>query len=118
MSPTAFPRTLVATAVLFGLVTMGFVSIALVKAPHNFPSHRAVMAKSYAADRSATARSDHVALLIANSNYPDADITLPEVAAGADLLANVLHSQCFRALRRSRLHSAVHNGPFTVDVLL
>src|SRR5258705_5745649 len=95
MSRTALPRTLMATAVLFGLVSTGFVSIALVKAPHNFPSHRAVMAKSYAANRSATARSDHVALLIANSNYPDADIPLPEVAAGADLLANVLHSHGF-----------------------
>ena len=95
MSRTAFPRTLMATAVLFGLVSTGFASIALMKAPHNFPSHRAVLAKSYAANRSATARSDHVALLIANSNYPDADIPLPEVAAGADLLANVLHSHGF-----------------------
>jgi len=56
MSRTAFPRTLMATAVLFGLVSTGFVSIAFVKAPHSFPSHRAVMAKSYAANRSATAR--------------------------------------------------------------
>jgi len=95
LSRTAFPRTLMATAILFGLVSTGFVSIALVKAPHNFPSHRAVMAKSYAANRSATARSDHMALLIANSNYPDADFPLPEVAVGADLLANVLHSHGF-----------------------
>src|SRR5712671_4184228 len=95
MSRTAFPRALMATAVLFGLVSTGFASIALVKAPHNFSSHRAMMAKSYAANRSATARSDHVALLIANSNYPDADGPLPEVAAGADLLANVLHSHGF-----------------------
>jgi hypothetical protein len=84
-----------ATAVLFGLVSTGFASIAMVKAPHNFPSHRAVTAKSYVANRSPTARSDHVALLIANSNYPDADSPLPEVAAGADLLANVLHSHGF-----------------------
>src|SRR5467141_850163 len=95
MSRTAFPRTLMATAVLFGLVSTGFASIALVKAPHNFLSHRAVMAKSYAANRSSTVRSDHVALLIANSNYPDAEIPLLEVAAGADLLANVLHSHGF-----------------------
>jgi len=95
MSRTALPRTLMAAAVLFGLVSTGFASIALVKAPHNFPPHRAVMAKSSAANRSATARSDHVALLIANSNYPDADIPLPEVAAGADLLANVLHNHGF-----------------------
>jgi hypothetical protein len=84
-----------AAAVLFGFVSTGFASIALVKAPHNFPSHRAAMTQSHAADRSATARSDHVALLIANSNYPDADNPLPEVAAGADLLANVLRSHGF-----------------------
>jgi hypothetical protein len=95
MSRTAFPRALLATAVLFGLVSTGFASIALVKAPHSFPSHQAVIAKSHAANRSATARSDHVALLIANSNYPDANGPLPEVAAGADLLANVLHSHGF-----------------------
>src|SRR5258708_491878 len=95
MSRTALPRILMATAVLFGLVSTGFASIALVKAPHHFPSHRAVMANSYAADRSAAVRSDHVALLIANSNYPDADVPLPEVAAGADVLANVLHSHGF-----------------------
>jgi len=84
MSRIAFPRALIATAVLFGLVSTGFASIALVKAPHSFPSHQAVMAKLHAANRTATARSDHVALLIANSNYPD-----------ADLLANVLHSHGF-----------------------
>src|ERR1700674_3372681 len=84
-----------ATAVLLGLVSTGFASIALVKAPHNFPSHRTGTAKSYAANQSAAVRSDHVALLIANSNYPDADIPLPEVAAGADLLADVLHSHGF-----------------------
>jgi len=84
-----------ATAVLFGLASTAFASIALVKAPHNFPSHRAVVAKSYAANRSSTVRSDHVALLIANSNYPDAETPLLEVAAGADLLANALHSHGF-----------------------
>lgn len=95
MSRTAFARALMAIAVLFGLVSTGFASIALVKAPRNFPSHRVAMAKSYAANRSATARSDHLALLIANSNYPDADSPLPEVAAGADLLAVVLRNHGF-----------------------
>jgi hypothetical protein len=38
---------------------------------------------------------NHVALLIANSNYPDAETPLLEVAAGADLLANALHSHGF-----------------------
>jgi uncharacterized caspase-like protein len=84
-----------AAAVLFGLVSTGFASIALVKAPHNFPPYRAVVAQSHAANRSTTAHSDHLALLIANSNYPDADIPLREVAAGAALLANVLYSHGF-----------------------
>jgi Caspase domain len=95
MSRTAFPRILMATAILFGLVSTGFASIALVKAPHHFASHRAMTAKPYAANRSSAVRSDHLALLIANSNYPDADVPLPEVVAGADLLANVLHSHGF-----------------------
>jgi Caspase domain len=95
MSRTAFTKTLMATAFLFGLASTAFASIALVKAPHNFPSHRAVVAKSYAANRSSTVRSDHVALLIANSNYPDEETPLLEVAAGADLLANALHSHGF-----------------------
>ena len=95
MSRTAFPRSLMVTAVLFGLVSAGFASIALVKVSHNLPSHRAATARSHAANQSATARSDHVALLIANSNYPDADGLLPEVAAGTDLLANVLRNHGF-----------------------
>jgi hypothetical protein len=95
MPRTALPRALTAAAVLFGLVSTGFASIALVKAPHNFPSLRAVTARSDAANQSSTVRSDHVALLIANSNYPDAAVPLPEVAAGADLLANVLRSHGF-----------------------
>src|SRR5438552_11210318 len=112
MSRIAFARALIATAVLFGLVSTGCASIALVKSPHSIPSHRAVIAKSHAANRSATARSDHVALLIANSNYPDADGPLLEVAAGTDLLANVLHSHGFvvdvvRDATRARITEAV-----------
>jgi Caspase domain len=95
MSRTALPRALMAAAVLFGLVSTGSASIALVKRPHGFPWHRAEIAKSQATNQSSTARSDHLALLIANSNYPDADAPLPEVAAGADLLAGVLHSRGF-----------------------
>jgi hypothetical protein len=95
MLRTALPRTLMAAAVLFGLVSTGSASIALVKRPHDFPWHRAETAKSHATNQSSIVRSDHLALLIANSNYPDADAALPEVAAGADLLANALHSRGF-----------------------
>jgi hypothetical protein len=111
MSRTAFSRTLMATALLFGLVSTVFASIALVKAPHGLPSHRALMAKSDAGSRSATARSDHVALLIANSNYPDADTPLPEVAAGADLLANALHSHGFVVdVARDATHAGIREA--------
>jgi hypothetical protein len=95
MSRTALPRTMMAAAILFGLASTGSASIALVKRPHDFPSHRAEMAKSHATNQTSIARSDHMALLIANSNYPDSDVPLPEIAAGADLLANVLHSHGF-----------------------
>lgn len=42
-----------------------------------------------------TARPDHLALLIANTNYPDADAPIGGVAAGADILANVLRYHGF-----------------------
>src|SRR5579871_6129541 len=95
MLRTALPRTLMAAAVLFGLVSTGSASIALVKRPFGFPWQRAETASSHATNQSSTVHSDHLALLITNSNYPDADVPLPEVAAGADLLANVLHSHGF-----------------------
>src|SRR6202008_2717033 len=70
------------------------VSIGLVKAAHAFP-HRAAVSSLRVADRSATARPDHLALLIANANYPDADATMADVTAGADVLANVLRHHGF-----------------------
>jgi len=84
---------IVITAALFGLST-SLVSIGLVKAAHNFP-HRAAVTSPHVADRFPTVRSDHLALLIANSNYPDAEAAMADVAAGADLLANVLRNHGF-----------------------
>ena len=95
MSRTGF-FTIVATAALFGSLSTSIISIGLVKAAHN-PSDRAVTSRQVA-DRSPTAPSDHLALLIANSNYPDADAPMADVTAGADVLANVLRSRGFLVL--------------------
>ena len=88
------PFRLMVTAALFGLLSASLVSIGLVKAAHDFP-HRAAVSSLRVADRSATARPDHLALLIANANYPDADATMADVTAGADVLANVLRNHGF-----------------------
>jgi uncharacterized caspase-like protein len=66
----------------------------LVKAAQNF-RHRAAVTSPQGADRSPAARSDHLALLIANANYPDADAVMADVTAGADALANVLCNHGF-----------------------
>ena len=92
MSRTGF-FTIVVTAALFGSLSTSIISIGLVKAAHN-PSDRAVTSR-LVADRSPTAPSDHLALLIANSNFPDADAPMADVTAGADALANVLRSRGF-----------------------
>ena len=84
---------IVVTAALFGLST-SLVSIGLVKAAHNFP-HRAAVTSPHVADRFPTVPSDHLALLIANSNYPDAEAAMADVAAGADVLASVLRNHGF-----------------------
>jgi uncharacterized caspase-like protein len=76
------------TAALFGLLSANPLSIGLVKAGYHFP-HRAAVTK-HLADQFQNARSDHLALLIANSNYPDADAPLTDVTTGTDALANVL----------------------------
>ena len=95
MSRTGF-FTIVVTAALFGSLSTSIISIGLVKAAHN-PSDRAVTSR-LVADRSPTAPSDHLALLIANSNFPDADAPMADVTAGADVLANVLRSRGFLVL--------------------
>jgi len=57
------------TAAQFGLLSTSLVSIGLVKAAYSFP-HRAAVDSPLIADQFQTARSDHLALLIPNSNYP------------------------------------------------
>ena len=74
MSRTGLFRIVVA-AILFGLLSASLVSIGLAKAAHNF-AHRAAVTGRDVADRSPTARSDHLALLTANLNYPDADAAM------------------------------------------
>ena len=85
---------IVITAALFGLLSTSLVSIGLVKAAHNSP-HWVAVTSPYVADRFPTVRSDHLALLIANSNYPDAEAAMADVTAGADALANVLRNHGF-----------------------
>lgn len=83
---------IVVTTALFGLLSTSLASIDLVEAAHNF-RHRAAVTSPQVADP--ITRSDHVALLIANSNYPDADATMADVTAGADTLANILSRHGF-----------------------
>jgi len=110
MSRTGLFRIVVA-AILFGLLSASLVSIGLVKAAHNFPN-RATVTSAHVADRFQTARSDHLALLIANSNYRDADAAMAEVTASADALTNVLRKHGFlvsvvRDATRARMTEAV-----------
>jgi uncharacterized caspase-like protein len=94
-------------AALFGLLPASLVSIGLVTAAHGFP-HRAAVTNPHVADRFPTApSSDHLALLIANSNYPDADAAIPDVTAGADALASVLQSRGFLVIL---VHDATRAG--------
>jgi hypothetical protein len=93
MSRMGHFRTII-TAAAFGLLSTSLISIALVKAAHELP-HRAPVTSPQVVDRSPTAPSDHLALLIASSNYPDAAAPVTEVTAGADALANALRSHGF-----------------------
>ncbi|SIN92850.1 Caspase domain-containing protein [Bradyrhizobium erythrophlei] len=105
------PFRMMVTAALFGLLSTSLHSIGLVKAAHNFPN-RATVTSAHVVDRFQAARSDHLALLIANSNYRDADAAIAEVTAGADALANVLRNHGFlvivvRDATRARMTEAV-----------
>lgn len=93
MSRTA-PLRMMLTSALFGLLSTSLVSIGLVKAAHNLPIRTSVSSLRVT-DRFPTAHSDHLALLIANSDYPDADAAMADVTAGADTLANVLRDRGF-----------------------
>lgn len=83
-----------AIAVLLGLLSANPVSIGLVRAAHNFP-HRAAITGPHTDNQFPTGHSDRLALLITNSNYPDADAAMPDVSAGANTLANVLRNRGF-----------------------
>jgi Caspase domain len=88
------PFRTVVTAAIFGLLFTSPVSIGLVKAAYHLP-HRTAATSPQVDDRFATARSDHLALLIANANYPDADAAMADASAGADALAGVLRNHDF-----------------------
>lgn len=88
------PFKIVLTVALFGLLFTSPLSIGLVKAAYHLP-HRAAATSSQVIDRFPTIASDHLALLIANANYTDADGAMGDVAAGADALAAVLRKHGF-----------------------
>ena len=88
------PLRIMLTAALFGLLSTSLVSIGLAKAAHNF-AHRAAVTSPQVADRFPPVSSDHLALLIANSNYPDAEAAMAGVTAGADAMAKVLRDHGF-----------------------
>jgi uncharacterized caspase-like protein len=92
--PRMGPFRVALTATLFGLLSASPLSIDLVKAAYSFP-HRAADTTPHVADQLPTARSDRLALLIANSSYPDADAVLADVTAGANALAKVLRNRGF-----------------------
>jgi hypothetical protein len=104
------PFGLMFMAALFGLLSASLVSIGLVKAAHNFP-HRVAVTSPHVADRFPTVRSDHLALLIANSNYPDADAAMTEMTAAADTLANVLRDHGFLLIPSSCAASVASPPP-------
>jgi uncharacterized caspase-like protein len=88
------PFKVMVAAVLSGLLFTSLVSIGWVKAAHNFP-RRAAVTGAYVAEQFQTSPYDHLALLIANSNYPDADAAITAVTAGVDSLGKVLRSHGF-----------------------
>jgi hypothetical protein len=92
--PRTGPFRTAITAALFGLLSASLVSIGMVKAAYSFP-HRAAATSPLIADQFQSARSDHLALLIANSNYPDADAAMADVTDGADALASALRNHGF-----------------------
>jgi hypothetical protein len=110
MSQTKLLRILVKTTV-FAFLYTSVVSVGLVKAAHSLP-HGATNTSPRVSDRSPPVQRDHLALVIANSDYPDADATIADVTTGANALAAVLGNHSFlvivvRDTTRDRLTEAV-----------
>src|ERR1700724_4275734 len=83
-------RALVAVAVFFGLLPTG-----LGKAMRLEKFHSRPMSASTWSGESAPLNTNRLALVIGNSNYPDADSPLPQVTRDAEGLANALRKDSF-----------------------
>ena len=83
-------RALVAVAVLFGLLSTGLGKAMRLEKLHSRP-----MSASTWSGESAPLNTNRLALVIGNSNYPDADSPLPQVTRDAEGLANALRKDSF-----------------------
>jgi uncharacterized caspase-like protein len=85
------PRILIAVAVLLGLVSTGIGKAAIrLERLH----HRPVSAAIWSGE-SAAFDANRLALVIGNSNYPDADSPVPQLRRDAEGLANALRKDRF-----------------------
>jgi uncharacterized caspase-like protein len=84
------PRRLVAVAILLGLLSTG-----LGRAMRLETLHRLTMSAPGWTGESAPLDANRLALVIGNSNYPDADSPLPQVTRDAEGLANALRKDNF-----------------------
>jgi uncharacterized caspase-like protein len=87
---TTVLKGLVAVAVLFGLLSAGFGKAMWIERLHS----RAISAPIWSGE-SAPLDINRLALVIGNSNYPDADSPLPQVTRDAEGLANALRKDGF-----------------------
>jgi uncharacterized caspase-like protein len=84
------PRILVAVAILFGLLSTALGNAVRLEKLHSRP-----MSAPIRSGESAPLDTHRLALVIGNSNYPDADSPLPQVTRDAEGLANVLRKDSF-----------------------
>lgn len=84
------PKALLAVAVLLGLL-----STSLAKAIHVEKLHRRPVVTSSLAQQPAPRPAEHLALVIGNSAYPDADAPLSQITGDAETFANVLRKHGF-----------------------
>jgi hypothetical protein len=92
------PRILVGVAVLLGLLSTGLGKTMRLEKAHG----QAMSAPSWLGE-SAPLDTNRLALVIGNSNYPDADSPLPQMTRDAEGLTNALRKNGF-------LVGAVHNA--------
>ena len=85
------PRILVAVAILFGLLSTALGNAVWLEKLHSRP-----MSAITRSGEGAPLHTHRLALVIGNSNYPDADSPFPQVTRDAEGLANALRKDSFR----------------------